>query len=240
MAVNVFSEHTEGSDILISHTTAVAMNPPDRLTQVLGRNTRRIFLSVRIETLTIPEAGNWYLGGPPGSGMIFPARSELPVLDDNTLFELHLVSFGKAICGSVWVDISPGDDIVISATEVSCSCPDNIPIGCECGVNYSFSNASAILPAFGAPGVLLFGGNKNRLSITLSCGDSTAQSVVGIAITPATSLSGYIFEVSSPFNIVLPFRDWGPVIREPIYLFSTPPNVGKTVYGVEINLVPKT
>lgn len=80
---------------------------------------------------------------------------------------------------------------------------------------------------------VVFQSNPMRMGLMLSAIGGTSVHVFLDAGTAFTN----VIAVFNPENVlVMPYRDWGPVMRESIYVGTT--TAGVFIYGIEIFQVP--
>lgn len=92
------------------------------------------------------------------------------------------------------------------------------------------------IPSIAPPFPPLFLGNRNRVALTISCNDNTPRNF-GFSTNDNPNGSGQFLVVSSPFRITLAFRDYGPLIKQPIYVFAG--TAGISITAVEIWAIPQ-
>lgn len=90
--------------------------------------------------------------------------------------------------------------------------------------------------AVSATPVLLFGGNAGRLALTINCSDIAANSYIRISTLPSVLYHFYV--LTNPGSVILPYRDFGSLIRQPIYVSGFNITAGTTVNGMEVFRVP--
>lgn len=96
--------------------------------------------------------------------------------------------------------------------------------------------AVTVQPVTVAPFTILFQGNKGRVSMAVSCSDNNARTFT-LSTSSSPFGNGQFLVLSSPFNVVLAYRDYGPLIRETIYILAG--FAGINVVGTEVVLVPQ-
>lgn len=80
----------------------------------------------------------------------------------------------------------------------------------------------------------LIQGNANRVSLMFSCDDATGN----YAFAFGESFSNVFMVLSGPFSQVMTYRDFGPLIREPLFVsLGVQP---RTIRVLEVLLVPGT
>lgn len=92
--------------------------------------------------------------------------------------------------------------------------------------------------AAGVTGVKLFGANSQRLSLIVT---SNAQNIAGgtahVSLATLQQTSRIWYDQTPPINMILPYRNYGPIIREEVWVFTNSA-VSVDVYGTEVFKLP--
>lgn len=80
--------------------------------------------------------------------------------------------------------------------------------------------------------------NNNRVTVTVSCGDTLAGSALFIGTEP---IGNSIFvRLSNPNTFVMAFRDFGPLVHQSIWVQLLAPTNPTIVGAVEVYKVPES
>ena len=78
----------------------------------------------------------------------------------------------------------------------------------------------------------LFDGNRNRVSLTISCADTGVQS--SLRFTAGSNQALVFAMLQNPGTFIMPYRDYGPLVMEEIWVLVQSPSPSFTISGVEI------
>lgn len=78
----------------------------------------------------------------------------------------------------------------------------------------------------------LFAANRNRVSLTISCADSAVQS--SLSFTAGNNQSLVFAMLANPGTFIMPYRDYGPLVKEEVWVIIQSPSPAFTISGVEI------
>lgn len=81
-----------------------------------------------------------------------------------------------------------------------------------------------------------FGSNPNRVSLLISCSASAAGGSILVSAVQ-NNLQEYL-NISPPISLLMPYRDYGPLMRQAVFIGSTAALVGQNVSVTEVWRVP--
>ena len=84
---------------------------------------------------------------------------------------------------------------------------------------------------------LLVNGNRNRMVLTVSCGDLAVQSIMFLTI--GNNQSNVFYYIENPGTVILAYRDFGPVIREEIWCHVQTTGAPIDVTAFSVCVVPR-
>lgn len=104
---------------------------------------------------------------------------------------------------------------------------------------FDFRQSLITIPAAASTtGTKLFGSNSGRVSLIVT---SNAQNIAGgtshVSLATLQQLTRIWYDQTPPINMILPYRDYGPIIRQEVWVFTNSA-VSVDVYGTEIFKLP--
>lgn len=234
--VFITSNIISGGREVIGHSTDQSFqNPP---TLAIPANNDRVSIAF---TLGGKPSTDSLIGGDRADGYRFTINDpgDGIVVNHRTSYVLHAEDYPAIVQGEFYTDCAlPGMGVIY--TEIMCRCFDDYDFLCGCKVppakyDRHFYNGTQK----GADDyVKIFDGNPSRVSLLIGVTYTNAGDIhqpITLSNRPNISGNWYMFDV--PDNIKLPFRDFGPIIGETLYIRCNTAN-NCNVTAMEVFRIP--
>lgn len=238
MPLRILSQVSVGDNIFACSVTQIVGNGLTPETQVLPPNKNRRSVIVNAVCKAVPVDQTVYVGGDSLSGHPLHIPSVQPPLFAGVQYlDIFRYSDSPSVCqGAVYFAQPIIFGISEFILEVSCTCgvpPYHVLCGCDLG-NTLYDHAVSSVAISNTALSQILTGNSVRVSVVLACNDLSGQ-IVSIAIS-SDPLSVFMVLIT-PFSVVLPYRDYGPLISGELYAISGTGSV--TLSVTDIHAVAK-
>lgn len=213
--------------------------PAPQNTLVLGAGKDRVFLNASMERPAVAGEYALFVNGGVGIGTKYlSTRQTLANPEPLQTIQIDANDSAGSADGEIWWEAggTQRNDVTLIAVERHCGCPEYGKMCCDMAKPYSYNQSSLSLAGSSTLDGMLFGANPRRVTLTLTCGDTTANAQ--IYITRLNGPAGIFLRLSCPFTFIMPYRDFGPLVREPVYVISSGTAPGATIEATEVFQVP--
>lgn len=207
-------------------------------TKIADADVKRTFLSITAASAPFGSYVHpkFYVGGQ--NGILINTSLGYPNSPHDLRYKLKWEDAFSATGGEV---ACSGDGVLgyyAAVVECACRCGNDPGLECRCDLSYDYRQYSATIALNDNTLHMLVPSNSRRVSLVISCSDTTPTSIVLFHVGNTSNPTSTILSISAPFSITMPYRDWGPIIRQEIWIEGLNLLPAKTVYATEIVEIP--